>query len=376
MSTTRTRPNAPVPSTHVSTLVSRSCVDSRTRRRIGALAALLVLASAAFGQSVSSWPVIDAIDTLYFGSCLVQTRAAPIMEAILAREPEVFIFAGDNIYADSTDPAIIRREYRRLEDRTDFRRLRRSATLLATWDDHDYGANDAGRGFSAREASERIFESFWGLPEDHPAANRPGIYHAVEADSPVGRVQIVLLDTRYFRSPLRWVRTPTKTRGPYAPDTAPEATLLGAEQWRWLAEVFRRPADLRIVLSSIQFAAEHHGYECWANFPQEQRRMLELVAEQVPGSVVFLSGDRHFAELSRMTLPNWGPLFDLTSSGLNRRYPHEEPTPNANRVGQYHLQENFGSLRLVAGDSPRVELRVHGRDGAVVIRHEFPAPSE
>ncbi len=344
--------------------------------RLLVAAALLLIASALFAQPAASWPGVEWMESLHFGSCLVQTRVAPVMETILALEPEVFLFAGDNIYADSTDPERIRREYRRLGDRTDFRQLRRAATLLATWDDHDYGANDAGKAFPAREASERAFESFWGLPDDHPAANRPGIYHAVETDSPVGRVQIVLLDTRYFRSPLRWVRTPTKMRGPYAPDTDPEATLLGSEQWRWLREVFNRPARLRIVVSSIQFAAEHHGYECWANFPREQRRMLDLVAEQAPGSVLFLSGDRHFAELSRITIPNWGPLYDLTSSGLNRGYPHEEPTPNANRVGGYYLEENFGSLHIVAGESPRIELQVHAVDGGVVLRHDVPVPAE
>jgi alkaline phosphatase D len=294
------------------------------------------------------------------------------MEAILAQEPELFLFAGDNIYADSTDPQVIRREYHRLEDRPDFRRLRRSATLLATWDDHDYGANDAGRSFTAREASEEIFETFWGIPEDHAARKRPGIYYAVEADSPVGRVQIVVLDTRYFRSPLRWVRIPTKTQGPYAPNTSPDATLLGKEQWKWLRGVFRRPARLRIVVSSIQFAAEHHGYECWANFPLDQQRMLDLVAEQAPGSVLFISGDRHFAELSRITIPGWGPVYDLTSSSLNRPYPHDEPTPNANRVGDYYLKENWGRLRLVSGASPRIELRIFAADGTTVLRFDVP----
>jgi alkaline phosphatase D len=100
--------------------------------------------------------------------------------------------------------------------------------------------------------------------------------------------------------------------------------------------------------------------------------MLDLVAEQAPGSVLFISGDRHFAELSRITIPGWGPVYDLTSSSLNRPYPHDEPTPNANRVGDYYLKENWGRLRLVSGASPRIELRIFAADGTTVLRFDVP----
>ena len=37
----------------------------------------------------------------------------------------------------------------------------------------------------------------------------------------------------------------------------------------------KRPAKIRLVGSSIQFAAEFHGWETWANFPLERQRFID-----------------------------------------------------------------------------------------------------
>ena len=38
---------------------------------------------------------------------------------------------------------------------------------------------------------------------------------------------------------------------PYLPNTAKGATFLGEEQWKWLEEQLRQPADLRLLCSGI-----------------------------------------------------------------------------------------------------------------------------
>ena len=150
-----------------------------------------------------------------FGSCLVQERAHPALSVAIGRDPDAFVFLGDNVYADSEDPAAITRAYETLAASKRFRELRATTRVVATWDDHDYGGNDAGRGFAAREASEAIFEEFWDVSD--VARERPGIYRAVEL-GPVGRrVQIILLDTRYFRSPLERAHPRPEGKGPYVP---------------------------------------------------------------------------------------------------------------------------------------------------------------
>jgi len=70
-------------------------------------------------------------------------------------------------------------------------------------------------------------------------------------------VQIILLDTKYNRSAFKKDPTAKEKRlaagkvGGYLPDEDPEKTHLGAEQWRWLEEELKKPAELRLVCSCI-----------------------------------------------------------------------------------------------------------------------------
>ena len=76
--------------------------------------------------------------------------------------------------------------------------------------------------------------------------------------------------------------------------------MLGEDQWRWLAEQLRVPAEVRLLVSSIQVVAEDHGWEKWMNFPHERERLFKLIRETGAEGVIILSGDRHLAELSMM----------------------------------------------------------------------------
>ncbi|MFW5738478.1 MAG: hypothetical protein ACOCYX_06155 [Spirochaetota bacterium] len=125
--------------------------------------------------------------------------------------------------------------------------------------------------------------------------------------------------------------------------------------------MLRRPARLRVIASSIQVLAEHHGWESWANFPHERDRLLSLLARSGSASVI-VSGDRHFAELSRRTVTARGrevTFVDATSSGINRGYPEPTPTENDRRIDGYYLDHNVG------------ELDVTWPEGEVRIEHRF-----
>jgi alkaline phosphatase D len=325
----------------------------------------LFIAASAYGQQAST--------TIMFGSCLDESRAHPVLSLAVERNPDYFIFLGDNVYADSSDPRTIERSYAALGASPLFQALNQSTQVRAVWDDHDYGRNDAGRDFPVREASERIFEAFWHVPR--AALEREGIYRVEESGPEGQRVQIILLDTRSFRSPLVRTSPWPAGKGPYvAQDGA--GTLLGAAQWEWLSEVLSRPADLRIVASSIQVLAEHHGWESWANFPHEQERLLSLLAANQAPSLI-ISGDRHFSEISERSVSGGGStvtLTDITSSGINRGYPDPVPTRNANRVDGYYLDHNLGEIEITwsaEGIAPRVRARIYDREGGVRIEREF-----
>jgi alkaline phosphatase D len=318
-------------------------------------------------------PPIDAsaeLRRIAFGSCLHQDGPQPILDVITKQAPGLMLMIGDNVYADAEDEATLREAYVALGRREEFARLRAAAPMLATWDDHDYGRDDAGADYPLREASQRIMLDFFGEPADSPRRGQAGIYHA-ETLGPVGRrVQVIMLDTRYFRSPLR--RGPMK--GHYARSDDPRDTLLGDAQWAWLAEQLRQPAELRLLVSSVQLVSVDHDFERWDEFPHERERLLALVRDTRASGVVVLSGDRHYAELSVLERSAVGyPLYELTSSSLNRPLG-QAFEGNLHRVGPVVGTSNFGSVE-VDWESGMVTLRVWDVHGVPRIDHSLQLAS-
>ena len=318
------------------------------------------------------------------GSCAKQDRPMPIWSAVSGFKPDVLLLLGDNVYGDTEDMAVLRGKYDLLAADRGFGAIRNTVPIVAVWDDHDYGVNDGGREYPRRLESQQVFLDFFGIPADAAVRTREGIYRQLVVGPPGRRVQFICLDTRSHRSPLVTIPKPerVKGRGPYRPTDDPEATILGAEQWAWLAKALRRPAEIRIVLSSIQVASTEHGYEHWGNFPGERARLLETLRESEATSVIVVSGDRHSAEISKIpagddALPY--PLYDLTASSLNqpKRVDHDDE-PNRHRLGERFHGANFGTIEIgweAAGDGapPPVTLTIRDVDGKVVREARIPA---
>lgn len=329
------------------------------------LIAVSILFSFLFSASASANPD-KVIERVLFGSCIKQEQPIPIFETILARKPDVFVFLGDNIYADTTDMAVMREKYAKLGDNPGFKRLAESSEILATWDDHDYGVNDGGADYPKRAEAQREFLDFWNVPADSPRRDREGVYDA-KIYGPAGkRIQFITLDTRYFRSPLKTGER--RVGGKYYPDESPKLTMLGDAQWKWLEEQLRQPADLRIVSSSIQFVAEAAGQETWSNLPRQRQQLLDLVTKTKANGVVFISGDRHWSDLSAQTDDGAPyPIYDLTSSALNQIHPRGTPTENTYRIIEetYH-QPNFGEI-IIDWEKGELTLQIRDIEGKVRI---------
>jgi alkaline phosphatase D len=312
------------------------------------------------------------IDRIAFGSCLGQDGVQPIWEHVLAAKPDVFVLLGDNVYADTDDPAELRAAYAKLAGQPGYQRLGQATRILATWDDHDYGQDDAGAENPIREASKQIFLDFFGVPKGSPRRQRDGVYHAELFGPPGRRVQIILLDSRYHRTPLAWREDASDPidGGRYVPTTDPNATLLGAKQWQWLEEQLRVPAQLRVIGSSIQVVDEDYGGEKWANFPLERKRLFTLLWRAT--GALFISGDRHFAELSVMESEAGYPTYDLTSSSLNwSEHVFRMPERNRHRVALLNRGDNFGLIEIDwARRDPLIRMKIIDEDGDTMIHHK------
>ncbi len=308
------------------------------------------------------------ITRLAFGSCMEETKAAPILNAVAASQADAFVLMGDNVYgdADSGDMTLpeLRQAYADLAAHDDFARVNAAMPIWPLWDDHDYGMNDAGGNFSAKEYAEALFLDFWRIPAADPRRARPGVY-AAEAYGPEGRtVRLVFVDTRFFRDPL----TPGTEGRRYDPNDDPTVTMLGANQWAWLEAELAKPADLTVVVSSIQVIADGHGWEAWRTMPAERERLYALIRDAAPANVVLVSGDRHRAGLYRRDLGAGRVVHELTSSSLNLPVSawggEEEPGPN--RLGPTYLDENFGLLDI-DWDARTATLSVRDGEGASVL---------
>ncbi len=319
-------------------------------------------------------------DVILFGSCARQSAPQPVWNTMATFEPDAFVFLGDNIYISNVEPAEYAKNYALLGAQPRFEEFRSGIPhFLAIWDDHDFGMNDAGSDNPNRHAAKDAFLKFFRVPGDSPRHSREGLYDAAFLGPPDGpRVQVILLDTRWFRSPLAIL--PEKERfdiGKYGPNRDPSATILGPEQWAWLEARLSEPADLRILASSIQIVPDEHGFEKWANFPAEQRRLYELIASTQAGGVVAISGDRHYSDISKLPAgdtPVPYALHEVTASAMNQS-GSLAGEPNRFRLGERgYGRPNFGSLR-VDWDAvpPLVTLTIHkAEDGESVMETSFP----
>lgn len=337
------------------------------------------LLCALFLSSLAAHAAEEPLTRIAFGSCANEHRPQPIWDAINEMKPQLFIFTGDNVYADSADPAKLRASYDGLASIPGFAKLREGCPIVATWDDHDYGKNDAGAEFEGKNAAKEAFMEFFGTPDDSPLRKRGGVYDAKIFGPEGKRVQVILLDTRWFRGLLKKmtkdeIKTARaaggKRAGRYLPDEESDSTILGEEQWAWLAEELKKPAELRLLVSSIQVVADDHGWEKWGNLPRERKRLLDLIRDTAT-QVVILSGDRHSSDISMLPPETDGgpfyPLYDITSSGLNQTGIPEEP--NRYRVGgdEVYNQPNFGWIAIDwdAAD-PAVKLEIRDLEAKVV----------
>ena len=300
------------------------------------------------------------VQRIAFASCYVPQFEQPgVWEVIGERRPDILILMGDNVYQseEKAEPELreLREAYMQLAQETEFSELRAKAATFATWDDHDYGRNDAGADLPVRYQSERLFEHIWPLPQKtvDPRIGRDGVFHAATFGPENRRVQVLILDTRFFRGSLE----------------DPYSTMLGEAQWSWLAEELRRPADLRLVVSSIPVLSERDNAENWHRLVDEQARLLRLLKGS--DGVVILSGDSHYAARYQDDESLDHRLTEFTSSSLNYPYPAEHQAevlkPDRLRQGRPFFDANFGWLEI-DWETRKVVITVFGVDGQLAIR--------
>lgn len=288
-----------------------------------------------------------------------------VFAAIAKRRPELMLWLGDNCYyreADWLTESGMRYRYAHTRAQEAVQPLLAATHHYAIWDDHDYGPNDSDRTFRGRDVSLKIFKDYWANPS-YGTSGTPGVFGRFEW----GDIEFFMLDDRYHRSPNR------------ISEKAADKVMFGEAQMRWLAESLRASeAPFKIVVGGNQMLNPLNTFEGFNQFPVEQKKLIDFIREEKIPGVVFLSGDRHYAELLRRTDPGMYPLYDFTSSSLTAGYAKPAPIEDNNpaRVPGTLVVEkhNFGLLEFSGPRTARVlTMTCVNTEGRELWRQEIKA---
>lgn len=338
------------------------------------LVLLLVLSVLLKASNASAKP----FERIFFGSCGHQDKDMPILDSVVKQNPDLFIFLGDNVYGDTEDMSVLQAKYEKLGSKPRFQALKDAAPIIAIWDDHDYGENDAGAEYPQKEASRQIMLDFWGEPKSSERRTREdGIYTSYIYGDEGQRVQVILPDLRWNRPEINQVSTlnyffsrKPDNLGPYKVHADKSASMLGEKQWQWLERELQKPADIRIIGSSLQVLADFTGWEAWRNFPADIARLKSVINKHKVNGVLLISGDTHWGEISRDEEGVGYPLWDVTSSGLTQEW--KDVSPNRLRLGDFTSNVNFGAIEIDwKQEDPLIRLGLHDVDGRVIMQHRI-----
>ena len=275
-----------------------------------------------------------------FGSCLDQENPQPIWNSIYMEDIDSFVFLGDNVYGDIPSGKLnkMHEAYQLQAEMIPSWLFKKNVEMI--WDDHDFGENDGGSSYPLKQEAQKLYLDFWEIPNVDIRRQRDGIYvnKIIYIDNFI--INLILLDTRFFRSDLK------KTKGikpVYLKNEELNATILGDDQWSWLVEVMKIKSDLTIVATSIQLLPTEHRFEKWSNFPSDHLKLKKLLKSH-SHPIIVISGDRH-----QGAIYNDENIYEITSSSLNKTISSIFGRPkevDRYMLGEMFSGENYGLITI------------------------------
>lgn len=250
---------------------------------------------------VWSGAIAGEINSIAFGSCNHSHLPQPMWSVIDSHQPDLFIWTGDVVYADTTSVIQMKRKYKQQLSRPAYKEFRDKFPVIGVWDDHDFGINNGGKSNPIKAQGQQMFLDFLDEPKDSKRRQQEGIYAAYTYGSAGKSVKVILLDTRYHRD------RPGSGR----------ADMLGRAQWLWLEdEIKNSKATVNIIVSGVSVLSRQMPFaEEWNDFKWARIRLFNMIENyQLPG-VLFLVGDRHFSSHLKESVK--GRVYhEFMSSGL------------------------------------------------------------
>jgi alkaline phosphatase D len=309
---------------------------------------LTFLSGAIYSQDLVKIPrvPIDSIkdvDVIAFGSCNHQGLPQEMWLNMMDNKPDLFVFLGDNVYGDCKTVDCLIKAYNQQLKKTYFMDFVEKIPIIGTWDDHEYGINNAGIENPIKKESQRLFLDFIGEPANSPRRTQEGIYTAYTFGKEGQKVKFILLDERYFRD-----------------KPGAEAEMLGEIQWKWFEnELNSSDAQIHIIGSGSQFLADRSTTDRWEQYPKSQKRMYEIIKTSRKPGIIFLSGDIHCSEMSVNNSSELNyPIYDFTSSGLTHAHLTPKIYQNKYKIQKAVCSLNYGLITIKWTDPVTIKVEM------------------
>lgn len=285
-----------------------------------------------------------------------------IFESIARQKPEFMLWLGDNVYYRLGEWFTERGlRHRNTDTRSllEMQNLLSSSGNYAIWDDHDYAGKDGNRSFSMKQKSLEVFKDFWANPEfsNDKFTGITSTFTYYDCD-------FFLLDNRYNRTP----------------DNVNEVnkSMLGKEQLAWFKDVLiESKAKIKFVAMGGQFLSTSKEAETYSNFgfDIERKEIIDFIVSNKIMNVIFISGDRHFSEIS-VFKEKGITIYDITVSPFTSVAASEDyisKLTNELRVpGSIIAKRNFATFSISGTKQNRIlEINYFDTNGTKIFNYEI-----
>ncbi len=195
---------------------------------------------------------------------------------------QVMVEEGEIILDDKAVLEAFRNKYNRVYG-VNFQNMSSSIPLMAIWDDHDYGKDNSDGTYQYKNEARKVFKE--NFPDYSFIDEDGGIYYKFS----IADVDIFVLDTRWYRSPMQNEDGEVKT-------------MLGSKQLEWLLnELKNSDAKFKIVFSSVpsndyggDTSSGRDGFDSWMGYTFERNKILSFIEKNQIYGVMIFSGDQHY----------------------------------------------------------------------------------
>lgn len=266
---------------------------------------------------------------------------------------DFMIWGGDNLYLREVDyDSESGIWYRYSHDRAvpDLQRFYASMLHYATWDDHDFGPNNANRSYPLKHITLKAFQTYWGNPSWGEPDN-PGTYgQFIHGDA-----AFFLMDDRYHRDDDKFDSS----------ELGRMKSQYGKRQREWLKQALlntkgQRHFTFKFIVTGGQVITDFGGIsETFGLYPEERDDLIQFIIKHDITGVVFLTGDVHFTELARKKITDTQWIYELTSSpmtsGAWQGVKKSQRAKDPQRVeGTLVADQNFTKLSISGPRKKRV----------------------